>query len=193
MAHINLLPWREKQRQFQKQQYLMGLLAVAAIVGLAFWFVGQAIDQQISNQNSRNQFLTTEIALLDAQIAEIQKVKDSKSAIEQRMALIEQLQASRNVAPVVFNELAKLVPQGVAFESMKRVGNRIEIEGISDSNNHLSDFMRSLDASEVFVSAELSSIKSDSASARAISSFTLTFLISPTVAPLGKASDGVSN
>lgn len=193
MAHINLLPWREKQRQFQKQQYLMGLLAVAAIVGLAFWFVGQAIDQQISNQNSRNQFLTTEIALLDAQIAEIQKVKDSKSAIEQRMALIEQLQASRNVAPVVFNELAKLVPQGVAFESMKRVGNSIEIEGISDSNNHLSDFMRSLDASEVFVSAELSSIKSDSASARAISSFTLTFLISPTVAPLGKASDGVSN
>jgi len=193
VAHINLLPWREKQRQFQKQQYLMGLLAVAAIVGLAFWFVGQAIDQQISNQKSRNQLLTTEIALLDAQIVEIQKVKDSKSAIEQRMALIEQLQASRNVAPVVFNELAKLVPQGVAFESMKRVGNSIEIEGISDSNNHLSDFMRSLDASEVFVSAELSSIKSDSASARAISSFTLTFLISPTVAPLGKASDGVSN
>lgn len=193
MAHVNLLPWREKQRQYQKQQYLMGLLAVAAIVGLAFWFVGQAIDKQISNQNSRNQFLTTEIALLDAQIAEIQKVKDSKSAIEQRMALIEQLQASRNVAPVVFNELAKLVPQGVAFESMKRVGNLIEIEGISDSNNHLSDFMRSLDASEVFVSAELSSIKSDSASARAISSFTLTFLISPTVAPLGKASDGASN
>ena len=193
MAHVNLLPWREKQRQYQKQQYLMGLLAVAAIVGLAFWFVGQAIDKQISNQNSRNQFLTTEIALLDAQIAEIQKVKDSKSAIEQRMALIEQLQASRNVAPVVFNELAKLVPQGVAFESMKRVGNLIEIEGISDSNNHLSDFMRSLDASEVIVSAELSSIKSDSASARAISSFTLTFLISPTVAPLGKASDGASN
>jgi type IV pilus assembly protein PilN len=193
MAHVNLLPWREKQRQFQKQQYLMGLLAVAAIVGLAFWFVGQAIDQQISHQNSRNQFLTAEIALLDAQIAEIQKVKDSKSAIEQRMALIEQLQASRNVAPVVFNELAKLVPQGVAFESMKRVGNSIEIQGISDSNNHLSDFMRSLDASEVFVSAELSSIKSDSASARAISSFTLTFLISPTVAPLGKTGDGASN
>ncbi|WP_421133387.1 PilN domain-containing protein [Alteromonas sp. A079] len=193
MAHVNLLPWREKQRQYQKQQYLMGLLAVAAIVGLAFWFVGQAIDQQISHQNSRNQFLTNEIALLDAQIAEIQKVKDSKSAIEQRMALIEQLQASRNVAPVVFNELAKLVPQGVAFESMKRVGNRVEIEGISDSNNHLSDFMRALDASDVFVSAELSSIKSDSASARAISSFTLTFLISPTVAPLGKASNGASN
>ncbi|HBN99529.1 MAG TPA: pilus assembly protein CpaD, partial [Alteromonas macleodii] len=56
--------------------------------------------------------LEREIAVLDAQIAEIKKVKDSKNAIEQRMALIEQLQASRNVAPIVFDELAKLVPPG---------------------------------------------------------------------------------
>ena len=170
MAHVNLLPWREKQRQHQKQQYLAGLLAVAAIVGLIFWFIGQAIDQQISNQNSRNQYLEREIAVLNA--------------IEQRMALIEQLQASRNVAPIVFDELAKLVPPGVAFEFMTRSNNRIEIEGTSDSNNRLSDFMRALDNSKVFVAAELSTIKSDSSAARAISNFTLTFSINPNVAPL---------
>ncbi|MEC8416769.1 MAG: PilN domain-containing protein [Pseudomonadota bacterium] len=190
MAHVNLLPWREKQRQHQKQQYLAALLAVAAIVGLLFWFIGQAIDQQISNQNSRNQYLEKEIAILDAQIAEIKKVKDSKNAIEQRMALIEQLQVSRNVAPIVFDELAKLVPAGVAFESMRRTDNRIEIEGISDSNNRLSDFMRALDNSKVFVAAELSTIKSDSDAARAISNFTLTFSISPNVAPLELEQDG---
>ena len=190
MAHVNLLPWREKQRQHQKQQYLAALLAVAAIVGLLFWFIGQAIDQQISNQNSRNQYLEKEIAILDAQIAEIKKVKDSKNAIEQRMALIEQLQVSRNVAPIVFDELAKLVPAGVAFESMRRTDNKIEIEGISDSNNRLSDFMRALDNSKIFVAAELSTIKSDSDAARAISNFTLTFSISPNVAPLELEQNG---
>ena len=100
------------------------------------------------------------------------------------MALIEQLQANRNVAPVVFDELAKLVPQGVAFESMTRTDNSIKIEGISDSNNRLSDFMRALDTSKVFVGAELSTIKSDSSAARAVSNFTLTFSINPNVAPL---------
>jgi type IV pilus assembly protein PilN len=190
MAHVNLLPWREKQRQHQKQQYLAALLAVAAIVGLIFWFIGQAIDQQISNQNSRNQYLEQEIAILDEQIAQIKKVKDSKNAIEQRMALIEQLQASRNVAPIVFDELVKLVPSGVAFESMTRTGNRIEIKGMSDSNNRLSDFMRGLDESKVFVAAELSTIKSDSSAARAVSNFTLTFLINPSVAPLETNKDG---
>ena len=78
MAYVNLLPWREKQRQYQKQQYLAGLVATAAIVGLVFWFIGQAIDQAVSQQNTRNQYLQREISLLDAEIAEIKKIKESK-------------------------------------------------------------------------------------------------------------------
>ncbi|RDV26699.1 pilus assembly protein CpaD [Alteromonas aestuariivivens] len=183
MAHVNLLPWREKQRQYQKQQYLGAMGAVAAIVGLIFWFVGQAIDQQISNQNGRNSFLQTEIVKLDAKISEIQKIKESKNAIEQRMALIEQLQASRNIAPSIFDELARIVPPGVSFKSMRRVGNTIEIEGLSESNNRLSDFMRRLDASKVFTGGDLSSIVADAKSNNAISDFTLKFNISPRIAP----------
>ena len=183
MAYVNLLPWREKQRQYQKQQYLAGLVATAAIVGLVFWFIGQAIDQAVSHQNTRNQYLQREISLLDAEIAEIKKIKESKNAIEQRMVLIEQLQASRNVSPIVFDELARLVPAGVSFRVMQRTGNHINIEGTSDSNNHLSDFMRRLEMSSVFINPELSTIKADSATSRAINHFTLTFMISPTVAP----------
>lgn len=184
MAHINLLPWREQQRQYDKKQYLGGLAAVAAIVGLIFWFGGQAIDQRISNQKSRNAYLNSEIVTLDAQISEIQKIKENKSAIEQRMALIEQLQASRNVSPIVFNELAKIVPPGVSFKSMRRSGNQIEVEGISDSNNRLSDFMRRLESSDVFSSGDLSSIVADPEGDKAISEYTIRFQISPKVAPL---------
>ena len=193
MAHVNLLPWREQQRQHQKQQYLMALVAVAAIMGLIFWFIGQAIDQQINHHNSRNEFLEREIGLLDAQIADIKNIKESKNAIEQRMALIEQLQASRNVAAIIFDELAKIVPVGVTFQSMKRIGNKLQIEGISDSNNRLSDFMRSLDNSDVFVGAELSSIKADTNASRAISTFTLTFMVSDSVSPLKQDAEGETN
>lgn len=191
MAHINLLPWREKQRQEQKQQYLLGLVAVAAIMGLIFWFIAQAFDQQINNQNSRNQFLQGQISALDAQIGEIKKVKENKSALEQRMALIEQLQANRNVTPVVFDKLASIVPAGVTFEAMSRAGNRINIEGTSDSNNRLSDFMRALENSDTFIGAELSSIKADSSTAIAVSDFKLTFLINPNIAPVEEPGNGV--
>ena len=183
MAHINLLPWRESQRQAQKQQYFGTLFVTAVFVGLIFWFVGAFIDQQISNQNARNDFLQQEIATLDTQIQKIKTIKDTKMAIEQRMALIEQLQTSRNIAAHVFDELARIVPPGVSFRTMSRNGNRIDIEGISDSNNRLSDFMRRLETSRVFTNGELSSIVADTSSTNAVSDFRLTFTISREVAP----------
>lgn len=183
MAHINLLPWRESQRQAQKQQYFGILFVTAVFVGLIFWFVGAFIDQQISNQNARNDFLQKEIATLDTQIQKIKTIKDTKMAIEQRMALIEQLQTSRNIAAHVFDELARIVPPGVSFRTMSRNGNRIDIEGISDSNNRLSDFMRRLETSRVFTNGELSSIVADTSSTNAVSDFRLTFAISREVAP----------
>ncbi|MGB2426569.1 MAG: PilN domain-containing protein [Alteromonas sp.] len=183
MAHINLLPWRESQRQAQKQQYFGILFVTAVFVGLIFWFVGAFIDQQISNQNARNDFLQKEIATLDTQIQKIKTIKDTKMAIEQRMALIEQLQTSRNIAAHVFDELARIVPPGVSFRTMSRNGNRIDIEGISDSNNRLSDFMRRLETSRVFTNGELSSIVADTSSTNAVSDFRLTFTISREVAP----------
>ena len=182
MAHVNLLPWREQRRQQQKQQYIVVLAFVAIMTGLLFWFIGQIIDTQISNQNSRNQYLQTQITALESQIAEIKRIKESKSAIEQRMALIEQLQSSRNLAPQVLDELARIVPQGVSFKSLQRTGSSLQVRGTSESNNRLAEFMRQLETSKVFTSGELSSIVADTSATDAVSEFTLTFSISEQVA-----------
>jgi type IV pilus assembly protein PilN len=184
MAHVNLLPWREEQRQKDKKQYLGSLIFIALIVFLAFWLLGEFIEKQIRNQEFRNNYLTQEISILDAQIARIRDIKTTKSAISQRMALIEQLQVSRNVSPIIFDELARIVPNGVSFEKMSRNGNRIELVGVSESNNRLSSFMRNLQASEVFTNGELSSLKADAASLNAVSNFKLTFSLSAKVAPV---------
>ncbi|WP_026376912.1 PilN domain-containing protein [Aestuariibacter salexigens] len=184
MAHINLLPWRDAQRQHKKQQYMMALLATAIITFLLFWFIGQGFNALIDQQNKRNRYLQDEIAILDAQVAKIRDIKDNKAAIEQRMALIEQLQASRNIAPIVFDELARILPPGIAFKTMKRTGNKIEILGISESNNRLSRFMRELEDSKVFTQGVLSSIVADTEGTDAVSDFKLTFSISPSIAPI---------
>lgn len=177
MAYVNLLPWREQRRQQQKQSFIVTLALVGLITGLIFWLVGQVIDQQIENQNARNRYLQTEITALESQIAEIKRIKESKAAIEQRMALIEQLQSSRNLAPQILDELAKIVPPGVSFKSLKRSGATIEVRGTSESNNRLAAFMRQLETSKVFTSGDLSSIVADTSASDAVSEFTLTFSI----------------
>jgi type IV pilus assembly protein PilN len=184
MATINLLPWRESLRQTQKKQYLGSLIVVSVGVFILFWIAGQIIDQQVRNQNSRNNYLSQQIEVLDRQIEQIKDINESKKAISLRMALIEQLQVSKNLTPIIFDELAKVVPPGVAFETMSRVDNQVKITGMSDSNNRLSSFMRALEMSEVFVNAELSSIIADRSGVNSVSDFDLTFSISPQYGPV---------
>ncbi|WP_297822698.1 PilN domain-containing protein [uncultured Paraglaciecola sp.] len=183
MAHINLLPWREGRRAEHKKNYLtlLTLLALSAI-GLMFT-AGSVLEKMTDYQNYRNNFIEQETALLDQQIEKIKNIKKDKEAIEQRMALIEQLESSRNAVPIVLDELVRLVPHGLSFRSFSRQGNLIEILGVSESNNRLADFMRQLQESTVFSSGELSSIKADTSALEAVSDFKLTFTINPSVAP----------
>lgn len=183
MSHINLLPWREALRQRQKKNYLTMLVALAlAMISLMF-AATMIMDNLIAEQKARNQYLTEEIALVDQQIVQIKDIQQRKQAIEKRMALIEQLEVSRNAAPKVLDELVRLVPNGVSFSSFSRSGNHVEVLGISDSNNRLADFMRRLEQSDVFSSGDLSSIVADTSASDAVSDFKLTFDISPLVAP----------
>lgn len=183
MAKINLLPWRESLRQTQKKQYIGSLIVVSLSVFVVFWIAGQIFDQQIRNQNSRNNYLQQQINVLDTQIAEIQEINAVKDAITIRMALIEQLQVSRNLTPLLFDELAKIVPEGVSFAKMNRLENQIRITGVSESNNRLSAFMRALENSKVFIDPVLSSIVADKSGNNAVSDFQLTFSISPQYGP----------
>jgi type IV pilus assembly protein PilN len=183
MAHINLLPWREGRRAEQKKNYLT-LLAMLALSAIGLMFAaGNILERVTDNQNYRNNFIEQQTALLDKQIEQIKNIKKDKAAIEQRMALIEQLESSRNAVPIVLDELVRLVPHGLSFRSFSRQGNLIEILGVSESNNRLADFMRQLQDSSVFSSGELSSIKADTSALEAVSDFKLTFTINPSVAP----------
>jgi type IV pilus assembly protein PilN len=183
MAHINLLPWREGRRAEHKKNYLT-LLTVLALSAIGLMFAaGNVLEKMTDNQNYRNNFVEQQTALLDQQIEQIKNIKKDKEAIEQRMALIEQLESSRNAVPIVLDELVRLVPHGLSFRSFSRQGNLIEILGVSESNNRLADFMRQLQESTVFSSGELSSIKADTSALEAVSDFKLTFTINPSVAP----------
>lgn len=159
------------------------LVAIGVSMVLLMFAVSKAMDSLIVTQERRNQFLTAELVKIDAQIGEIKRIRQSKDAIEQRMTLIEQLEVSRNAAPIVLDELARVVPPGVSFARFSRTINRVEIDGVSDSNNRLANFMRNVSDSTVFNDGELSSIVADTTAADAVSEFKLKFNISSSVAP----------
>src|ERR1041385_6396540 len=95
MIRINLLPHREiKRKQQQKQFFIM--LGFVVGLGVAIWFgVHTYLGGQLEEQNGRNTYLESEIAVLEKQIDEIKKLKEQTAALLQRKKVVESLQANR--------------------------------------------------------------------------------------------------
>ena len=160
MILINLLPHREERRKRRKAAYFAGL-GLAAGVGLAvvgIWFL--VLQQMTSSQQERNAFLGTEIKKLEDQIKDVAQLRAEIEALKARQKAVEDLQIDRNVPVHVLNELVKQAPEGVYFTTMKQDGQTLTVNGIAQTNERVSEFLRNTaNSSEWLVRPELVEIK----------------------------------
>lgn len=178
MIRVNLLPHREERRKAQRQQFyaLSGLVAVLA--GF-IWFVGFSfINNLIETQSEKNRFLKSEIAVLDKQIEEINKLKEQTESLLQRKQVIEALQANRSETVHLFNELARQLPPGVYLKSIKQEGQKITLVGHAQSNARVSTLMHNLDESPILERPVLIEIKAAQVGKRRMSEFAMSIYFS---------------
>ena len=156
MIMINLLPHREERRRRKKIAFFAGL-AVSAVVGVAvvgLWYL--VVQQLISVQQARNAYLQTEIAKLDTQIKDIASLKAEIASLKARQKAVEDLQIDRNVPVHMLNELVKQVPEGIYITSVKQDGQRLNIAGIAQTQERVSELLRNTAySSEWLVKPEL--------------------------------------
>ncbi len=134
MARINLLPWREERRKQQQIEFFV-ILGIAAAVTLLIWGgIHMHYSARIDYQNSRNQFLETQIARLDKKIQEIEELEKEKERLLARMRAIEQLQTNRPLIVRLFDELVNSLPDGVSVTKVEQSGKQITINGVAQSN-----------------------------------------------------------
>ena len=147
MIRINLLPHRELKRKAQQQQIAI-LAGVAGFLGIAaVWSVYAMIDGEIENQNARNQFLQSQIAVLDTEIAEIRNIKTQTQELLSRKLVVETLQNSRSEVVHLLDQLVRLLPDGVYLQSVKQNDQIITLTGYAQSNAWVSMLMRNLESS----------------------------------------------
>ncbi|MDV6342062.1 PilN domain-containing protein [Nitrosomonas sp. Is35] len=159
MIRINLLPHRELKRKAQQQQIAI-LAGVAGFLGIAaVWSVYAMIDDEIENQNARNQYLQSRIAVLDTEIAEIRNIKTQTQELLSRKLVVETLQNSRSEVVHLLDQLVRLLPDGVYLQSVKQNDQIITLIGYAQSNAWVSMLMRNLESSPWLESPLLVEIK----------------------------------
>ncbi len=161
MARINLLPWRAERQKERKKQFFM-MLALSAFAGLAVWFlINTYYNAQISGQQARNAFLDQEIVAVQAKITEIQALEEKKNKLLNRKMVIEELQANRSQMVHLFDSLVRTIPDGVILTSIKQEGDKLTLEGRSQSNARVSTYMRNFETSGWMTKPELSVIQAE--------------------------------
>jgi len=186
MIRINLLPHREQKRQARQRQFVSVAIGLA-IMGLALVALGWVVlNAQIENQEGRNTLLKTEIAKLDDQIKEIDKLREQTQALLARKQVVETLQANRTEAVHILDQLVRQLPDGIYLRSVKQTGPKIQLVGYAQSSARVSTLMRNIDASPWLTQPELVEIKlvpSPLAKDLRINEFTLNAKIKQTAPP----------
>ena len=173
MIRINLLPHREEKRKAKRQQFYGLLGMVSVLAGLTVFLAYSIISGYISAQETKNEFLKKEIAVLDKQIDQIKRLKEQTQTLLARKQIIESLQRDRAEAVRLLGEMVKQMPEGVYIRSMKQEGARISLSGYAQSNARVSTLMRNIEASPWLEKPQLIEIKAVILDKRRLNEFSM--------------------
>ena len=155
---INLLPWREERQRLQHRRTIIGSavigVAAAVFVAAVWWY----FSEEIAFQKQRNRYLSSEIKKTEAQLLEIDKIKERKEELINRMTVIYDLQEDRVRVVRSLDEFVRMIPEGVFFVSLDRDSEVFQMEGIAQSNSQVSALMVRLNESESFSDSNLEMI-----------------------------------
>ena len=144
MILINLLPHRELARQRARKMFNIAMGA-AAVVGLLIGLLVYGWYQaQISEQQSRNELLTSEIKKLEAEIKEVETLEEEIAALRARQDAVENLQADRNIPVHLLSESVRQLPAGLYLTSIKQQGLSVLYGGTAQSQERISEFLRNI-------------------------------------------------
>ena len=159
MSNINLLPWRQLRRKQRQQQFLvaLGITVLGAALSILSWDL--TVNHLVDQQQNRNQYLREHILLLDQEVSEIRELQQKRNQLVERMEIIQALQGDRPVVVRLLDQLVRTVPDGIFYTALNTKGNVVALEGVAESNNHVSSLMRRLDASEWLDSPRLDAVQ----------------------------------
>lgn len=154
-VRINLLPHRELRRAARKREFIFVAAGTVIFAIATALLVHTILAGMLESQLAKNKFLKTEIAKVDKEIEEIQRLKEQTKALLDRKQIVETLQSNRTEAVHLLDQLARQLPDGVFLKSVKQNDDKINLQGYAQSNARIATLMRNLDASPWLGNSEL--------------------------------------
>ncbi|UXI01506.1 PilN domain-containing protein [Photobacterium sp. TY1-4] len=194
MEKLNLLPWRDRQRQQHRQHFYALIAATCLVVAAGIGGARAYLAGQHSVQQGRNQQLAQAIDALEHQLSMLPKLERQRLAFHERLAVIEEIQQDRNQVTHLLNLLPAVVPQGVYLNHVSQAERRVTLAGEGDSNGQLAMLLSRAEQSPWISDVTIHSILAGrEADEPATSAFNVSFVLRPAQAgAIGSSAQGES-
>lgn len=160
MMRLNLLPWRERQRQAALRRFRGQLVAGALLALCAVMLVDQLARQRGQQQVLANTQRQATLDVLSEQVQPLAEVRAQHEALLARAVALEGLRAHQDVLAGVFADLEGALPEGVQLLDLSLDSDRLQMTGVAASGAVVAQFMRDLNRSNALLDLELKHIKS---------------------------------
>jgi len=155
MMRINLLPYRGRQRRRQIFQYLLvltGTIAISLVICTSASLYG---DSRLAAAKQGLHSLQVKNGILNRKLGQIRNLDKLRQDVERKLALINNLQHGRFRSLNTLVALSRAIPPHVWLSDLWDSSEGLHVEGMSDSNRAVADFMRCLGDKPVFARVEL--------------------------------------
>jgi type IV pilus assembly protein PilN len=158
------------------------LVFLLLVVGLgAFFFIQKKAFDRENALLTRARQEKSQLQYVEAKLMEQQKVRES---LDKKITLIENLNAQRDLAPRLMDELSRRLPEWVWLTEVTYDDKGVQIKGRAMSNNLIADYIASLEASAQLMNVNLISSQQRTAQGDQYLEFSLRAVIEKKPAPV---------
>jgi type IV pilus assembly protein PilN len=145
MIRINLLPVRRRrvEESIRKEVSIFLLLLGLCLAVMGYLHVAQTGEIEQMNQEKKR--LSEEITRHQARQQELKDLENRKKVLLQKLEIIDNLQANRDLVVRVLEQLAMIVPSDkMWFRRVTEQGTSLTLDGVARGNETIAQFMQTL-------------------------------------------------
>jgi len=179
MIKINLLPVRAAKKKETAVQQLsifgFGVLLVLAVL-LSMYFVKK---MQVTNTREDIATANAKISELKKKIGKLEELKTLKDQVKKKLDVLALLRANKAGPAQRLATLSDVTPDQLWLTAYSESGADIKISGLAVNEELIANFMRSLEASNDFMSVELVVSEQNTSAGAKLKKFDLTCKLEP--------------
>ena len=162
MPRVNLLPVKAARRRDTAKNELYAVIGIVVLtlVGLYLWYAGQ--QSELAAMNARLAEANRDIKKLLQDVSKVQDFQGQQKNVEQKLQVIQQLQAKKVGPARMLDELANILTnesKRVWLISLEEKGGLLVLRGSAMEAEDISEFQIALSRAEYFYGVKLEEMK----------------------------------